>query len=341
MRRSRLSKKILGAAVAAAALALTVPGAQAAQTVIKTLKQPLIYYAPFVVAAAEGFDAQENIKSEFVPISDGAQLASAILNGVMDVSPCSFDAIANLADRGKHLIAVYQLVDRVTLDLVVGKNILKSGVTASSPLSERFAVLKGHRFGITDPSGPSDIFLHALLQEAHLDPRKDVEIIRVGSIAGMSAALKSGQIDGYMLSPPSPQQVEASGAGKVLIRPRNGELKSLPSFSFLNLCTTAEFAKTHGDLLRAYLRAVQKGNDWMRKNKDETLKIFNKQFPNVPVGIWEQAYDNLLPSVSTDGRFDPKVVKTSYETYKKVGVTQSVPDLTEGVTWTNSFLPAH
>src|SRR5207249_7743951 len=68
------------------------------------------------------------------------------------------------------------------------------------------------------PGAPTDLFARYYVRQAGLDPDKDVQIIRIGSIAGLLAALRSDQIDGYMLSAPSPQQVEQQGLGQILIK---------------------------------------------------------------------------------------------------------------------------
>ncbi len=272
-------------------------GAQAQDMpVIKTLRLPLVYYAPYYVAGQTGLDKKNNVRFEFAPISDGAMISPALVNGTLDIAPCAFDGIANMRDKGKDLVALYQLVDQITLDLVMAKAAVPAGITHDSPIADRFAILKGHTFGYTDPGAPSDVFLRVLLRDAGLDPDRDVDLVRVGSISGLFAALKSKQIDGYMLSPPSPQQAEKSGVGTVLIRASAGEIPSISNFYFQNICARKDYIESYPDRVAAYMKATHEGNTWMRDHKEETLKMFSTMFPNVAIDIWQAAYDLLLPT---------------------------------------------
>lgn len=305
---------------------------------VKTLRLPLVYYAPYYVAGQMGFDKKNNVKFEFVPISDGAMISPALVNGTLDIAPCAFDGIANMRDKGKDLVALYQLVDQITLDLVMAKAAVPAGITHDSPIADRFAILKGHTFGYTDPGAPSDVFLRVMLRDAGLDPDHDVDLVRVGSISGLFAALKSKQIDGYMLSPPSPQQAEKSGVGTVLIRASAGEIPSISNFYFQNICARKDYIDSYPDRVAAYVKATHEGNVWMRDHKEETLKMFSEMFPNVAIDIWRAAYDLLLPTISPTGLFTQEGVAKAYQVFKQGSAITTIPPTEEGVTWTNRFV---
>src|SRR5690606_790098 len=139
-------------------------GAVAAEPVtVRVNANPVPYQSPLFVAQAKGFDAKNNLKIEFVGLAGGPQNAPGLLNGTLDIATCTFNNVANFAEQGKSVVAFYLLVERPTLDLVVGQNILKGGVAPDAPLAQRYAALKGKKFGISDAGGPSDVFLRALL----------------------------------------------------------------------------------------------------------------------------------------------------------------------------------
>ncbi|HZV50100.1 MAG TPA: ABC transporter substrate-binding protein [Candidatus Dormibacteraeota bacterium] len=308
---------------------------------VRTVKQPLAYFAPMYVAADQGFARQNKLDIQFVGLQAGAEDAPAVFNGTLDITDCTFDNIANLRAQGKNLVAVYQLMDHVTLDLVVANRILQgTGVSASSPLADRYRVLKGHRFGISSPGSPSDILLRIMLKAHGLNPDRDVQIVRVGSIAGLFAALKSGQIDGYILSPPSPQQAVAAGVGTILIYNTKGEDPALNKFLYVSLCASEDYIKSNPAVVRAYVKSIQEANDWMRTHLDQTYQILQKEFPDVNPSTWSTGLPALLPAVSRNGKFDQARVAETYQLYKDNGVIQTVPPTRQGVTWTNAYLPA-
>jgi NitT/TauT family transport system substrate-binding protein len=309
---------------------------------IRTVKQPLAYFAPMYVAQDQGFAKKNKVDIKFVNLQAGAEDAPALFNGTLDISDCTFDNNANLADQGKTALSVYQLMDHVTLNLVVANRVLQgTGVTASSPLAARYKVLKGRTFGISSPGSPSDVLLRIMLKYHGLNPDKDVKIVRVGSIAGLFAALKSGQIDGYILSPPSPEQAVAAGVGTILIRNTKGEDPALSKFLYVSLCTSSEYAKKNPAAVRAYVKSIQQANTWMRTHEQQTYQIMQKEFPDVAPTTWSTGFPALLPAISKDGRFDPARVKDTYQLYKQNGVIQTIPDTKEGVTWTNKYLPTN
>jgi NitT/TauT family transport system substrate-binding protein len=329
----RLQTIMLSAAAFAAASA-----AQAQS--IKININPVPYQSALFVAAARGFDQKNGFKLELVKLAAGAQNTPALVNGTLNFSSCTLDNIANFTAQGKSVVAIYKLVERPTLDLVVANKAIPAGLSASSPIEERMKALRGLRYGISEAGGPSDVFIRALLLDAGLTPGKDAEIIRMGSIGGLFAGLKSGQIDGYVLSPPSPQQAEAAGVGRVLIKISGGEVASLAKFPSVALCTMADTIAKNPDMVQKFVTAIQQANDWMRANKDETVTIGQKLFPNVPVASWREAVELSLPAVSTDGRFDQAEVLKAFEVYKNAGATELIPDTKEGTTWTNRFIPS-
>jgi NitT/TauT family transport system substrate-binding protein len=229
----------------------------------------------------------------------------------------------------------------VTLDLVVANRILQgTNVTPSSPLADRYRVLRGKKLGISTPGSPSDIFLRVMLKGAGIDPDKDVTLVRVGSIAGLFAALKSGQVDGYILSPPSPQQAESAGVGTILVRNTRGEDPSIAKLSYVNLCAAQDYVSKNPAVIRAWTKSIQQANDWMRTHQDETEQILSKRFPDVDPNTWKVGFPALLPAISKDGQFSQPAVQQSLQVYKDYGVIQSIPDTKEGQLWTNKYLPS-
>lgn len=333
------TKRGTAAAFVAAAITVATAAPAVAQTTVRININPVPYQSPLFVAAAQGFDKKNGLKIELVKLAAGAQNTPALVNGTLTFSSCTFDNVANFQEQGKQVVAIYKLVERPTLDLVVANKVVTGDVTPSAPLEKRMAALKGLKLGISEAGGPSDVFLRALLREAKLAPGKDVEIIRLGSIAGLFAGLKSGQIDGYILSPPSPQQAERAGVGKVLIKISEGEVPALALFPSVALCTTRDYAKANPEVVKSFIKAIQEANAWMRDHEAETVKAGHAQFPNVNADTWKEAVQLSVPAISKDGRFDRAEIEKAFGVYKDAGASNIIPDTTEGTTWTNEYLP--
>ena len=65
---------------------------------------------------------------------------------------------------------------------------------------------------------------------------------RLAAWQRLSAAFRSGKIDGFMLSPPLPQTLERDGFGSIIIHNTADELPSLSGITYIALFTSKEFA---------------------------------------------------------------------------------------------------
>jgi NitT/TauT family transport system substrate-binding protein len=330
--------RVAAFALAAAALLSQAVAAVAAPAPVKTIKQLTIYLAPLYVAADQGLDEKHGMKFELASITAGAQIPVMLLNGELDISTCTLDKIANLYQQGKHVVAFYLLLPHPTLDLAVSNRLVESsGVTPTSPLADRLAALKGRKFGISEPGSASDMFTRALLRSAGIG-MDDVELVRTGTIPGLFAALKSGQIDGFMLSPPSPEQAEAAKTGKIWVRLTTNEVPALAHIPYMTFCAREDYAKAHAPLLEGFAAAIEEATRWMHANRTETLAIMGRMFPNVSPAVWGKAFDAFLPIFSADGRMTEAEMAAGYALYKELGIATAPPKASEGVTWTNAYL---
>lgn len=125
----------------------------------------------------------------------------------------------------------------------------------------------------------------------------------------------------------------------MLIKISSGEVPSLAQFPSVALCTTAEFAKANPEVVKSFVKAIQEANAWMRQNEAETVKAGHQLFPNVNVDTWKEAVQLSVPAISADGRFERAEVEKAFTVYKESGASNIIPDTTEGVVWTNQYLP--
>lgn len=327
------------AAAGALVLAATLPGpganAQAPEPrTIRVVKQPIAALAPFVVAAVKDLDREFGVDIVLEPVASDAQNMAALVDGTVAVSPCTFDAIARLRDIGKDAIAVYNLAGGPIRDLVVGRRV--PDATQDMPAPRRLALLRGMRIGYSTPGSPSDSLARMVLAKgAGLDPATDVEMVRVGSIAGMTAALAAGEIDAFMLPPPAAQHAAATGTGRVLIA--SGDLVAARASSYA-LCTMVQYVRQNPLVIAGFVKAVQRGNDWVRQNTDESVRLMQAAFPEIAPEAWAAGLPAALPGLSPDGRFEAEAVRIRLAAAMELGLVEKAPDAAEGVLWTNQFL---
>jgi ABC-type nitrate/sulfonate/bicarbonate transport system substrate-binding protein len=299
----------------------------------------VLYMAPAFIALEKGFFAQEGVDFTFTELDSGALGAAAVISGNAQISDLDPLGVARLQQEGKPILLVYNLVGRVTLDLIVRVPVAQRlGLTADTPLAVRYAALKGLTIGITRPGAPTDVFARYFMVRAGLNPDRDATLVQVGGVPALAAAFKSERIDAFLLSPPLPQTLEREGVGRIVIRNTAGEVPELRDTTYAAMFTTAEYARRNGAALHAYVRALRRATEWLHANKAEALRILGeKYFRDTPPESLAISLDATLPAISVDGRFSQTGVQRYLDIFKTVGESVSA-SAAEGVLWTNEFV---
>lgn len=295
--------------------------------------------APVFIALEKGFFAQEGVDFQYTEIDSGALGPATVISGNAQVSDLDPLGVAKFQAQSKSLILFYNLVKRVTLDLIVRNEVVqRTGVSRFSSLKAKYAALKGLNIGITRPGAPTDVFARYFLIKAGLAPDRDANLIQVGGVPALAAAFRSGRIDAFLLSPPLPQTLERERAGQIIIRNTSGDVPELRDTTYVAMFTTSDYAGRNGPALQAYSRSLRKATEWIRANKADALKILGeKYFKDTPAESLAISMDATLPALSADGQFTQAGVQSYLNVFKAIGenITASA---TEGVLWTNKLV---
>ncbi len=331
--------------VVALGAALSTPiaatGAAAETTHLTQAGFRVLYMAPVFVAMEKGFFAEHGVDLTFKEIDSGALGPAAVLSGSAQISDLDPVSVAALKAKGESPILFYNLVNRVTLDLIVRNDaIAKAGIDMNAPVLDRAKALKALTIGITRPGAPTDVYPRYFLARAGLDPQRDAHLVQIGSIAGLEAAFRSGKIDGFFLSPPLPQKLEKEGLGKIVIRNTAGEVPALTNTSYVGLFTTSDYADAHAAAISGYCAALQEAVKWLNDNPDQAVDLLAaKWFSDTDKATLKLSLSVLLPSISATGEFQPNSVTKYMDVEKVLG-----QDVSGGVDpaslWTNKYVKA-
>ena len=298
-----------------------------------------LYLAPVFIGIDRGIFKANGVEVTYKELESGALSPAALMSGQAQITSDEILGIAPLAKQGKEFMMVYNLMDRMTMNLVVRNDVLeKAKFNPSASVKEKAKVLKGLTIGITRPGAPTDTYSRYLMIMGGLDPNRDATLVQIGGGGALNAAFRSGRIDAFMLSPPFPQSAEKDGVGKIIINNTGGEVPELTGMSYIVLFTTKEFAEKNKPAVRAYTRSIQEALKWIRDNRQEALKLLGDNwFKNTKPETLALSLDALLPSLSATGEFTPTSFKKFLDVYKTVGEPVEI-DLTEGKLWTNEFI---
>lgn len=320
-------------------LALAAGSAQAQEYKLTHAGLRTLYLMPVFIAIDRGIFKQHGVDVTYREIDSGALSPAVVLSGDAQITSDDILGIAPLARQGKEFMMIYNLMDRMTMNLVVRNDALtKAGIDAHAPLEQRLKVLKGLTIGITRAGAPTDAYSRYFLIKAGLDPQKDATLMQVGGPSGLSAAFRSGRIDAFMLSPPLPQNLERAGQGTIIVHNTDGEVPELTGMSYITLFTSKEYAQKNGPALKAYAHSIQDALKWIRGNRDEALKLLgSKWFKDTAPDALAVSFDALLPALSGTGEFTPASLQKFVSVYKTIGENVDI-DLSEGKLWTNDFV---
>jgi NitT/TauT family transport system substrate-binding protein len=218
-----------------------------------------------------------------------------------------------LAEKGfgsKNLVAI---LNRNPIFLVVRKNLPATDVKG----------LKGTKLGMTRAGSATDLALRALLRDAGLEPDRDVAVIAVGSSASAAAALKAGQIDGFMGGEPGGAViVHQLKIGRYFIEPlRDQGPKFLQNMTFPTLQASDRYIQANPQVVERVVRAVVKTQKRLREDPEAGVRVAQKIFPALDVelirGIITLQRPSYHPAISEEA------MRIANQFQKHAGVVKS------------------
>lgn len=191
---------------------------------------------PVVVAAHEGYFEEENIEVNFTYTFDGGQL---LAGGQADVLNDGADSGVIAAARGKDVIFVAPLAQRVTDGLLVAKDITSVADLAG-------ATLRSSGFG-------TDEYIAVRFLEENGLSADEVRFVGVEDDGPALIQLENGEIDGGMFDQGFLLEAERSGDFNVLATPED-----LGVYPWNVVQTTRTFAEANPDAVVGFVRALQR-----------------------------------------------------------------------------------
>ena len=159
-----------------------------------------------------------------------------------------------------------------------------------------------------------------------------IKMVPIGGMPPARAAIKTGQLDGYIGALESGYNLEEQKEWRVI----TGAAPFVDDFITHVFFATNEIIEKKPELVKAYLAAWKETIAFMKANKDKTVEITAKVI-NVPPSVAARAYDEQIGTFSLDGAFDPKAVAVLKKSFLEMGLLKETP--ADNVLYTTQFLP--
>jgi ABC-type nitrate/sulfonate/bicarbonate transport system substrate-binding protein len=275
------------------------------------------------------------------PGGDPAALA-ALDAGDADLAAVGTESVLRAIAKGQPFEVVYNLMSKVTLELVVAPSLLeKAGVKPGDPLEKRLAALKGATIGVAAVGGTQETAARWLAAKGGLDPKTDIKVAQVGGPVALQAALENKRIDAFVLSPPEGYLAAKSGAGTILVA-LGDEFPLLAHQPYLVLVAKKPIDDKMSELIVKTARALQAASSALVKEPEPTAAAIQKQFfaKADPAAI-AAAVKAMNSGVADGGRLDVKAFENQFVFSKEVGTVFGKDfdaAASENDIWTNQFV---
>ena len=284
-----------------------------AQQTVRIGTTPAVTFLALYAADQLGYFKAEGLSPQFADFEGGAEVTTALVGGSIDLAGTYVERPMILAEKGFASKSLLAILNRNPIFLVLRKSLPATDVKG----------LKGTKLGMTRAGSATDLALRALLRDAGLEPDRDVAVIAVGSSTSAAAALRAGQIDGFMGGEPGGAIiVHQLKLGRYFIEPmRDQGPPFLRNMTFPTLQTSDRFIQSNPQIVERAVRAVVKTQKRLREDPDAAVVVAQKIFPALDpdllrsiIGVYKKAY---FPAITEEA------LRTVNQFQKQAGVVKS------------------
>jgi ABC-type nitrate/sulfonate/bicarbonate transport system substrate-binding protein len=317
----RLFRAVLMGAAAILAMALASPG-QAAEKLRVGKAVPFAWtFTPLDVGIQVGIFAKHGLDVEASAFGGDARMQQALTADSIDIGIGSGPGMA-FAAKGVPAKAVAAMAG-VPRNMAVMADYNKPIRTVDD--------LRGKKLGVTTVGSLTD-WIGKRINAKKGWTTNGITTVPIGGMQPARAAIKTGQLDGYIGALESGYELEENKEWRVITSATPFVEHFITHVFFVREDVIAK----RPDAVRTFLRAWMETIAFMKANKDKTIEITSKVV-NISPSVAGRAYDEQIAIFSTDGVFDPKAVEVLKESFIEMGLLKEKPD--DKVLFTTEFVP--
>ncbi len=307
-----------------AAIVMSVPAARA-ETITVTHWGGQFYGVPYAVAMEKGFFKKNGVDvTGILTAAGGGTAVRNTLAGGIPFGEVSLAAAIQAINAGQKLIIVgagsQTVADQMWL------------VKKDSPLTS-IKDLVGKQIAYTAPGSVSNMVILMALKANGISPQQ-VKLVPAGDLGANLAAVSSGAVDAAF----SDELVYAQN--KELVKPLFMVRDLMdPRMMQTVTITTAEYAKSHSDVIRGLIAARREGLAYALAHPDEAADITAKAYGNPNANLFRAHIHELIKeNYWSDGRLDYVAMNHMVEGLQITGQMKGEVDWPKYVD--TSYLPA-
>jgi ABC-type nitrate/sulfonate/bicarbonate transport system substrate-binding protein len=272
-------------------------------------------------------------------IVSGVGATNAVLSSSVDFGLGGGAVLMRATARGQQLFAIAQLMDRMTQEAVLRRDLAeKAGITPETPIAKRAQALRGTRIAVDGVNSINHDVLRYLARKGGLDANKDVTVTPMQP-PNMIAALKSGSIDGFVMSVPWPVMVSRDRSAITLASVPRGDLPELSPYPLIQILTRPGFCEAKASVCRKMVAGYKRALTMIHDNPAGALETLRKKFDKTDADVLSQSFELARAATSRTGLIPEAGLKRALDFQLEVGAMkpeEKVPSLA-GL-YTNKFV---
>ncbi len=307
----RLAGTVAIAALAAVALSRDA----AAQTRLRLGKAQANQFAflPADIGAEAGIFKRHGIDLDISAFAGDAKMVQGLTAGSIDVALGGSPSFASIV-KGAPMKAVAVFSG--------APNIIMLTVLKDSPLKTP-SDLKGHTVSVSG-AGSLTFWLTQQLSRRLGWGDDGIKITPLGASEAQIAALMTHQIDGTTTDSVTVEKFVESGNGRILVK--FGDF--FPDFVSSCIYASTDLIDKRPDVLRAFLAGWFETIAYMNDHRPGVIDITMKQI-GLSSGVANAIYDDTMPTMSLNGRFNPKALDILANSFVDTKLLPSKPDMSQ------------
>lgn len=266
----------------------------------------LVMTLPLYVAEVNGYFREEDLSFEVQSFATGVDAVRAVATNAKIGTAAVFAAVTGFSAGLSRLRMVGTTLQPNTLVYVV-----KPDSDIADPSD-----LRGKKIGTQSATSNVSYAAQVMLEGAGVS-KDDVEFVDTKSIPDTLTALENGVIDCGFSAPPFSAQLENDGRVRVLWA---WGLSDAPPMTEAGVFVDAGFLAENRDVVRRFLTATARGQQFIQQNLDEAAEIYSRGY-RVELATARQVLEQYSPGyllpVEREG------VELNIEAADSVGVLES------------------
>ncbi len=282
----------------------------------------LFQFTPLDVGVQEGIFKKHGLDVEISAFAGDAKLQQAFAAGSLDLGIGSGPGMAFIA-KGSPILGV---AEEAGPPLGITLCVLASGPIYS------LADLKGKLASISSVGSQTDWMMREISRRQGWGP-EGIKRVALGGVPAQLSALRTHQVD--MVPFDITTAYKLAGAGEVRILLKFGDVVK----EYVNhvIYASNDMIAKRPDDVRKFLAAWFESVAFFKHNKAETVRISSAVL-KIPEAVVGKVYDETIPMLSDDGRFDRKGLAVLAQSFVDMKMLPEKPDMTK--LYTEKFLPA-